>query len=143
MWNIFFGAKFFIAKPQRKVGLWKKINVAVSCQYLRRLGRAILTFGVVLIHDNARPHSAVLTQQLLKQFKWDVSNHPTYIPDLATSDFHLFPELNWLEGQSFQTNEKIQSNVMAHLTSLAGMFFGNLVHRCDKCQNLHGDNVKM
>ncbi|GBM19690.1 hypothetical protein AVEN_199858-1 [Araneus ventricosus] len=46
--------------------------VEISCisQTLRRLRKFILTSGVVLIHDNARPHSAVVTQQLLEQFKW-------------------------------------------------------------------------
>ncbi|GBN08813.1 hypothetical protein AVEN_261079-1 [Araneus ventricosus] len=117
---------------KQKVGLWKTINVAVSCQILRRLRRVILTSGVVLIHDKACPDKAVVTQQTPKKFKWDVSYHPTYSPDIATSDFHLFPELkNWLGGQSFQKNEQIQSNVKAHLTLLAGMFLeegiGNLV----------------
>ncbi|GBL72915.1 hypothetical protein AVEN_211864-1, partial [Araneus ventricosus] len=36
---------------------------------LRRLRRAILTSGVVLIHNSARPHSDVVTQKLLQQFK--------------------------------------------------------------------------
>ncbi|GBM91193.1 hypothetical protein AVEN_184529-1 [Araneus ventricosus] len=85
-----------------KVGLWKTTNADVSCLNLRRLGRAILSSGIALIHDNARPHSAVVTQHLLKQFKWSMSDHQAYSPDLATSDFHLFPELkNWLAGQSF------------------------------------------
>ncbi|GBN14515.1 hypothetical protein AVEN_13738-1 [Araneus ventricosus] len=71
-----------------------------------RLRRIFRTFGFVLIHDNARRHSAVVTQQLLEQLKWDVSDHPAFNPDLATSDFHLFPELkNWEEmetgGRSF------------------------------------------
>ncbi|GBM46856.1 hypothetical protein AVEN_11504-1 [Araneus ventricosus] len=65
--------------------------------------RVILTSLVALIHDNARLHSTVATQQLLERFKWFVSDHPAYSPDLATSDFHLFPELmNFLGGQSFQ-----------------------------------------
>ncbi|GBN74742.1 hypothetical protein AVEN_172419-1 [Araneus ventricosus] len=106
---------------KQKVALWETIYVAVSCQTLQRLRRAILTSGV--IHDNARPHNAVVTQQLLEQFRLDESDHTTYSPDLATSDFHLFPELkNWLGGQSFQKNEEIQSNVMAHLTLLVGTF---------------------
>ncbi|GBL74692.1 hypothetical protein AVEN_243576-1 [Araneus ventricosus] len=42
---------------------------------------------------HSHPHSVVVTQQLLEQFKWDVSDHPAYSPDIATSDFHLFPEL--------------------------------------------------
>ncbi|GBO32474.1 hypothetical protein AVEN_182862-1 [Araneus ventricosus] len=65
-----------------------------------KLRRPILTSGVVLIHDNVRFHKNVVTQQLLKKFKWDVSYHPAYSPDLATSDFHLFLELkNWLADQ--------------------------------------------
>ncbi|GBN31836.1 hypothetical protein AVEN_88678-1 [Araneus ventricosus] len=92
-----------------------------------------------------QPSQAVITQELLKQFKLDVSDHPAYRPDLATSDFHLFPELtNWLRGQTFQKYEEIQSNFYAHFT--ATMFFeeviGNLVRRYDKCLNLHGDYVK-
>ncbi|GBM25232.1 hypothetical protein AVEN_153414-1 [Araneus ventricosus] len=91
---------------KQKAGLWKTINAAVYCQTLRPPLRSMLTSGVVLIHDNAFPHSAVVIQQRLKQFKWDVSNYPAYSPDLATSDFHLFPELeNLLGGQSFQKNE--------------------------------------
>ncbi|GBN54584.1 Histone-lysine N-methyltransferase SETMAR, partial [Araneus ventricosus] len=122
-----------------------------QCSYFlsvyTRLGRVILISGVVLIHDNTRPHSTVVTLQLLEQLKWEVSDHLAYSPDLAKSDFHLFPELkNWLGGQSFQKNEEIQSKVKEHLTSLAAMFFEegieNLVHRCDKCLNLHGDYVE-
>ncbi|GBO21130.1 hypothetical protein AVEN_40544-1 [Araneus ventricosus] len=80
--------------------------------------------GAVFIQDYSLPHSALVTQQLLEQFKWDLSDHVAYSPDLAPSDFHLFSELkNWSEGQSFQSNEKLQSNAKAHLTSLAAMFF--------------------
>ncbi|GBL92442.1 hypothetical protein AVEN_268234-1 [Araneus ventricosus] len=51
------------------------------------------------------PHSAVVTQQFLEQLKWDISDHPPYIPDLTRSDFHLFPEFkNWLGDQSFLKN---------------------------------------
>ncbi|GBM81585.1 hypothetical protein AVEN_82170-1 [Araneus ventricosus] len=110
----------------QKVGLLKRINAAVSCQNLRRLRKVILTSGVILIHDNTR-------LSLLKKFKWGVPDHSAYNPDLATGDIHLFRELkNWLEAQSFQKNEEIQSNVKAHLTTLVTKLFeegiGNLVH---------------
>ncbi|GBL87131.1 hypothetical protein AVEN_245749-1 [Araneus ventricosus] len=69
------------------------------------------------------------------------------VPELARSDFHLFPELkNWLVVQSFQKNEDIQRSVQTHLTSLTATFFeeviGNRFHRYDNCLNLHGDYVK-
>ncbi|GBN67951.1 hypothetical protein AVEN_53103-1 [Araneus ventricosus] len=117
------------------------VNTAVSCQTLRRLRRAILTSRVVLIRENTRSHNAIVTQQLLEQFKWGVSDHPAYSPDLATRDFHLFPELkNWLGGQSFQKNGEIQSNVKARTFFEEGI--GDLIHRYENCLNLHGDYVE-
>ncbi|GBN03122.1 hypothetical protein AVEN_98388-1 [Araneus ventricosus] len=52
------------------------VGASVYCQTLRRLQGAILTSGVVLIHDNALPNNAVITQPLLEQFKREVSDHP-------------------------------------------------------------------
>ncbi|GBN47147.1 hypothetical protein AVEN_91086-1 [Araneus ventricosus] len=128
---------------------WVVENDQCSClmSNFTRLQTAILTSGDVLIHDNTRHHSAVVTQHLLGQFKWDVSDHPAYSLDIARNDFLPFPKLkNWLGGQSFQEKEKIQSNFKAHLTSLAPTFFEegikNLVYQYDKCLNLHGDFVE-
>ncbi|GBO18051.1 hypothetical protein AVEN_189771-1 [Araneus ventricosus] len=106
-----------IASDKQNFGLWKTIKAAVSCPSLRPLRRALLTAGDVLIHDKASPQNAAVPQKLLEQFKWNVSEHPVYSPDLAPSDFHLFPELkNWQGRQSFQKNE-IQRSIKAHLTS--------------------------
>ncbi|GFV00062.1 histone-lysine N-methyltransferase SETMAR [Trichonephila clavipes] len=44
-------------------------------------------------HDNARPHTANRTTALAERFGWEMVSHPPYSPDLAPSDFHLFPEL--------------------------------------------------
>ncbi|GBL82672.1 hypothetical protein AVEN_263741-1 [Araneus ventricosus] len=54
---------------------WFLENDQCSCflSRFKRLRRDILTSGVVLNHDNSRSYSAVVTQQLLEQFKCDVS----------------------------------------------------------------------
>lgn len=130
------------------------INAESYCETLRRLRRAIqnkrrglLTSGVVLLHDNARPHSARVTQELLGQFHWDVFSHPPYSPDLAPSDFHLFPHMKqWLGGKRFQTDEDLKKTVATYFQSLAGKFYaegiGKLVKRYDKCLNRFGDYVE-
>lgn len=130
------------------------INADSYCETLRRLRRAIqnkrrgmLTSGIVLIHDNARPHTARVTQRLLQQFQWDIFEHPPYSPDLAPSDFHLFPELKqWLGGQRFQTDVELKETVTTHFQSLAATFYEEgiekLVHRYDKCLNRQGDYVE-
>ncbi|GBM18588.1 hypothetical protein AVEN_37238-1 [Araneus ventricosus] len=58
------------------------INSEVYCRTLKKLKRAIqnkrrglLSSGVVLLHDNARPHTAVRTGEVLRKFKWDVFQH--------------------------------------------------------------------
>jgi histone-lysine N-methyltransferase SETMAR len=43
-----------------------------------------------MLHDNARPHTATATQDLITIFGWEQFNHPPYSPDLAPSDFHVF-----------------------------------------------------
>ncbi|KAG5314671.1 MOS1T transposase, partial [Pseudoatta argentina] len=46
---------------------------------------------VILLHDNARPHVAKPVKTYLETLKWEVLPHPPYSPDIAPSDFHLFP----------------------------------------------------
>jgi hypothetical protein len=43
----------------------------------------------VMVHDNARPHTAAATQDLMVTFGWEQFDHPPYSPDLAPSDFHV------------------------------------------------------
>ncbi|KAK7868403.1 hypothetical protein R5R35_005028 [Gryllus longicercus] len=50
----------------------------------------MISKGIVLLHDNAGPHTAGVTQSLIRQFHWEHFDHPPYSPDLAPSDYHLF-----------------------------------------------------
>jgi histone-lysine N-methyltransferase SETMAR len=83
----------------------------VYCETLKKLRRAIqnkrrrmLTSGVVLHHDSARPHIAACTRVLLDDFNWELLDQPSYRPDLAPSDYHL---KNWWELQRFKNNEEL------------------------------------
>jgi hypothetical protein len=60
----------------------------------------LLRSGVVLLHDNTRPHTytAAGTRGLLEHFNCVLSDHPPHSPDFASSDYHLFTYLkNWLQ----------------------------------------------
>jgi histone-lysine N-methyltransferase SETMAR len=63
----------------------KKLRMAI-----RNKRHGMLTYGVVLFHDNARPHTAARTRALLEHFNWELFDHPPYSPDLAPSDYDLF-----------------------------------------------------
>jgi transposase len=50
----------------------------------------MLTYGVLLVHDNARSHAAARTRILLEHFNWELFDYPPYSPDLARGDYNMF-----------------------------------------------------
>ena len=51
------------------------------------------TSPILLLHDNARTHTARATIDALETLKFEFLSHSPYSPDLAPSDFHFFPHL--------------------------------------------------
>lgn len=130
------------------------INAARYCETLQKLRRAIqnkrrgmLSKGVRLHHDNARPHTANDTNELIAKFGWGIVKHPPYSPDLAPSDYHLFPHMKkHLGGTHFGDREELEEAVLSYLRGLAADFYDSgiqkLVHRMQKCIDLSGDYVE-
>ncbi|CAK9820034.1 Histone-lysine N-methyltransferase SETMAR [Anthophora quadrimaculata] len=80
--------------------------------------------GVILHHDNARPHVSRQTLQKLKELKWEILQHPPYSPDLAPSDFHLFRSLqNNLNGKNFGSVEAIENYLQTFFTDKPRSFY--------------------
>jgi hypothetical protein len=68
--------------------------------------RGMLTSGVVLLYDNARPRTAARTRALLENFNWELFDHVPYSPNLTSSDHRLFTFLKNCSGsQRFSNNE--------------------------------------
>ena len=85
---------------------WTKLNNAVEEKRPELTNRK----GVVFHHDNARPHTFLITRQKLLELDWDVLPHPSYSPDLASSDYFLFRSLqNSLNGKNFNNDDDIKS----------------------------------
>jgi len=57
----------------------------------KRLGK--VTKWVLFLNDNAPAHRALATQKKLAYLGFQYLDHPPYSPDLAPSDYHLFPGL--------------------------------------------------
>ncbi|RZF31922.1 hypothetical protein LSTR_LSTR011519 [Laodelphax striatellus] len=83
---------------------------------IRSKPRGLLSKGVVLLHDNARQHTAAHTAETLRKLKSEVLDHPTNSPDLAPSDHYLFdPFKEALKGRRFTTNEALKEAVQSGL----------------------------
>jgi len=91
---------------------------------IRTKRRGRLSQGVVLLHDNARPHTTAHTINTLQQLNWEVLEHPAHSPDLAPSDFHLFgPLKNALRGRRFADDDEVKEAVHDWLRNQPQNFF--------------------
>jgi hypothetical protein len=86
-------------------------------QYIRR---GMLTSGIVLLHDDVRPHTsrAARTRPQLEPYSWELFDHSPYSPELAEIDYLLFIYLKSCLGpQRFNSNGELMESVKMWLSS--------------------------
>lgn len=102
------------------------VNAELYCEQLTRLKRKMRNRKgpVILLHDNARPHTARLTRRRLDEFGWEVLDHPPYSPDLAPSDYHLFRSLeHFLRGKLFKNVNEMRLSLTQFFDSKDRAFY--------------------
>jgi transposase len=78
----------------------------------------MLTFSLVLVHDNAGLYVAASAPALLEHFNWELFDRPPYSPDPTPSEYHLFIYMkNWLRSQRFAKHEELMEAVGARLST--------------------------
>jgi histone-lysine N-methyltransferase SETMAR len=93
------------------------VNSERYIETLRNLKKRITrkeaeTDEVLLQQDKARPHTRAATNDAIARLGLTLLPHPAYSPNLAPSNFHLFPELNEdLRGQNFSSDEEAKAAV--------------------------------
>jgi len=71
--------------------------------------RGKLSQAPLLLHDNAPAHRSHAGQAALLESGFEEMRHPAYSPDLASSDYHLFPNVKkHLRGQRFSTDDELK-----------------------------------
>jgi hypothetical protein len=60
----------------------------------------LLTSGVRLLHDGARPHTSAQAMAWLQRRKWEVLELPPHIPHLASTSSGHFRTFDW--GKDFK-----------------------------------------
>jgi len=110
----------------------------------KRCGK--VTKGVLFLHDNAPAHRAFATQKKLAYLDFQCFGHPPYSPNLAPSDYHLFPGLKKKIGRSpffVQGGGHCCHRDLVGRTS--DFFFSGLQklkQRAKKCFELRGEYVE-
>jgi histone-lysine N-methyltransferase SETMAR len=99
------------------------MNSASQCEVLLKLRDAIsrklparLEGGVLLHRDNARTHTARANQGRIQELQWELLEYPSYSPDLAPSDVHLFgPLKDHSGGKRFADDDEVETDAQKWL----------------------------
>jgi len=86
--------------------------------------RGLLSTGILLQHDNARPHTVRSTVATIQDLPYECLSHPPYSPEIDSSDFHVFGLLKEaMGGKSFRSDKEVQLAVHEWLYSQPKGFF--------------------
>jgi len=99
------------------------------------------------LHDNAPAHRALATQKKLSYLGFQCLDNPTYSPDLAPSDYHLFPGLKkHLKGHQFSSDVEVTAAAETWFDGLLSSFFlsglQKLEQRAKKCIEPREEHVE-
>lgn len=117
-----------------------KIEIAEKRPHLKKK-------KILYHHDNAPAHSSLVAQAKLHEIGFELVPQPPESPDLAPSDFYLFPNLKrWLTGKRFYSNEELIAETEAYFGELPKDYFldgiKKLENRWTRCIDLKGMYVE-
>ncbi len=123
-------------------GVLQKLKTALAKKRRGKLQR-----GILFHHDNAPAHSSRVAREVLREFRWETLPHPPYSPDLAPSDFFLFPKLKeHLRGVRFESLDAAKHAVSTWFNGKAQNFYKEGLQRwkqrLEKCIELDGRYVE-
>jgi len=91
---------------------------------LREKLRGKITKGFLFLHDNAPAHPALATQKKQAYLGFQCVDNPPYSPDLAPSDYHLFPRLKkQLKCRHFSSDAEVIDAAETWLDGQPSEFF--------------------
>ena len=97
-----------------------------------RNGAAKANRRALLLHDNAPVHMCNIVQTAIREAGFIELNHPTYSPDIAPTDYHLFSNLKkFFRGNNFNSDDELITTVDDYLTDPNSEFV------CKGIQSLH------
>ncbi|UYV79714.1 hypothetical protein LAZ67_18000389 [Cordylochernes scorpioides] len=137
----------FLNKGQTITGDYYANLVKQLREAIKEKRRGKLSRKIVYHQDNAPSHRSLQAMATIYDSGFELLPHAPYSPDLAPSDFKLFPHLKKsLSGIHFRSDEEVIDAVTSFFESLETSFFLEgikaLEHRWKKCIDLKGDYVE-
>ena len=114
---------------------------------IREKRRGKLSKGILLQQDNARVHTCKVAMDAVERNGYELIPRPAYSPDLAPSDFFLFPNLKKdIRGLHFRSHEEVVTAVVKWVNGKDPDFFSSrlmaLERRWSSCIKLEGNYIE-
>ena len=152
MANVFWNAQGvimldFLAKKSTITGAYYANLLDQLRTAIREKRRDKLSKEILLQQDNARVHTCKIAMDAVKRNGYELIPHPAYSPDLAPSNYFLFPNLKKdFRGRHFRSNEVVVAAVEEWVRDKGPGFFSSgliaLEHRWSKCIILEGSYIE-
>jgi Transposase. len=135
----------YLRKGSKKTDEYYKNLLKKLREVIKERREDLVTKGILLLADIASLHRVAQT------VTWDCGfesvPHPPYSPDLAPSDFFLFPKMKeHLRAKRFHDDNEVISEVESWFSSKSVDFYKDgikgLFHRCEKCVAIEGEYVE-
>ncbi len=144
------GILFIDFQGGNKARMNSKKYVAIMEDLKKKIKRKCsgpLSSGVFLHHDSATPYRSKTTTAKIAAFGWSIFSHATNSPDLAPSDYHLFPKLKQFLGDKRFANERqLTAIVLKWFQTVETQFYtdemNKLLLHYQKCIYRNGDYVE-
>jgi [histone H3]-lysine36 N-dimethyltransferase SETMAR len=92
----------YLEKGSKITGKYYRASLDQLVDAIKEKRPHLKKIKVRFLQNNAPVHTALDTSLKLREIHFELVDHPPYSPDLAPSDFYLFPNLKkWLAGQRF------------------------------------------
>ena len=132
----------FLAKKSTITGAYYANLLDQLRIVIREKHRGKLSKGMLLQQDNARVHTCKIAMDAVVRNGYELIPHPAYFPDLAPSDYSLFPNLK----KNIRSNEEVVAAVEEWVRDKDPGFFSSglmaLKHRWSKCIILEGNDIE-
>lgn len=137
----------FLQRGHTITGDYYKQQITKCRQAIKDNRRGMLTRGVLFHQDNAPAHTSCVAMAEIQRCGFELLPHPAYSPDLAPSDFHLFPNLKkYLRGVRYSSDDEVMDAVQEWFGEQETIFYQRgieaLQHRWNKCVALQGDYIE-
>ena len=114
----------YLPHKQTITGVYYAELISKLREAIKAKRRIMLTRGVLFQQDNAPVHESEVAMSAIHSAGFELIDHPPYSPDLAPSDFFLFPNLKKpLRGIKFSSNEEVKGAVNQWFDSQDKTFF--------------------